>query len=302
MKKSKAIILLLRLPFLSVTLGAVFLGTAFAWWQTTQFNFFYFILVFFGACFLHIACNVANDYYDFKSGNDASNQNALVPFSGGSRMILDGFIKPGEALFISLIFVFAGSIIGLFLNVSREGNVILLIGLAAVFFTYSYNGFPVKLVKIGLGELAIFLAWGPLMVIGAYYVQAASLSSIWPIIISIPSGILTSLVLLINEFADKESDEFNGRKTWVILFGYRKSLFLYLFLSMCCYTIVLFGAFFGNWPILSLLVVLTIPMPIIAFKVGIRNLENWHGFLPAVKTTILMNFVFLVILSISFLV
>ena len=98
MSKTKAIFLLLRLPFLVVSLVAVFLVTAFAWWNTNRFNLGFFLLALFGACFLHLACNVANDYFDYKSGNDASNRNALVPFSGGSRMILDGLVKPGEAL------------------------------------------------------------------------------------------------------------------------------------------------------------------------------------------------------------
>lgn len=302
MKKSKAILLLLRLPFLTVTAGAVFLGTAFAWWKTDRFDLLLFILTFFGACFLHISCNVANDYFDFKSGNDASNKNALVPFSGGSRMVLDGFVKPGEALVVSLVFAGLGSAIGLYLNAVSSGNVVLIIGIAALFFVFSYNGFPARLVNIGLGEIGIFLAWGPLMVLGAYYVQAGSISSLWPLVVAFPSGILTTLVLLINEFADKEADFSTGRKTWVILFGFRKSLLIYLFLAISCYVAVLAGVIFGSWPLWSLLVLLTLPLPFLVYRIGRANLENWPGFFPAVKNTILMNFVFLIILSISFVI
>jgi 1,4-dihydroxy-2-naphthoate octaprenyltransferase len=302
MKKSKAILLLLRLPFLVVTAGAVFVGTAFAWWQTGHFSLAIFLLTFFGACFLHISCNVANDYFDFKSGNDAFNKNALVPFSGGSRMVLDGFVKPKEALAVSLVFAVLASAIGLYLNYVSNGNIILFIGLAALFFIFSYNGYPVRLVNKGLGEIAIFLAWGPLMVLGAYYVQAGSFSSLWILIAALPSGILTTLVLLINEFADKEADFSTGRKTWVILFGFKKSLLIYLLLALSCYIFVLSGVLWGGWPIWSLLAVITLPLPLAAYKVGLRNLDNWSSFLPAVKNTILMNFIFLVILSISFVV
>jgi 1,4-dihydroxy-2-naphthoate octaprenyltransferase len=302
MKKSKAILLLLRLPFLVVTAGAVFVGAAFAWWQTGQFSLALFLLTFFGACFLHISCNVANDYFDFKSGNDAFNKNALVPFSGGSRMVLDGFVKPKEALAVSFVFAVIASAIGLYLNYVSNGNIILFIGLAALFFIFSYNGYPVRLVNKGLGEIAIFLAWGPLMVLGAYYVQAGSFSSLWILIAALPSGILTTLVLLINEFADKEADFSTGRKTWVILFGFKKSLLIYLLLALSCYIFVLSGVVWGGWPIWSLLAVITLPLPLAAYKVGLRNLDNWSSFLPAVKNTILMNFIFLVILSISFVV
>jgi len=55
MNKAKAIFLLVRLPFLTVTLGAVFLGTALAWWKTYHFNLGLFLLALGGACFLHLA-------------------------------------------------------------------------------------------------------------------------------------------------------------------------------------------------------------------------------------------------------
>jgi 1,4-dihydroxy-2-naphthoate octaprenyltransferase len=302
MKKSKAILFLLRLPFLTVTIGGVILGTSFAWWKNSAFDLGRFLLVFVGACFFHIACNVANDYFDFLSGGDALNINALVPFSGGSRMILDGNVKPQEALTVSIIFAFLGSAIGLYLNFVSEGNIILFIGIAALFLIYGYNGFPLRLVNKGLGEIAIFFAWGPLIVVGSYYVQTQRFSSVWPLVVSVPSGILTTLVLLINEFADREADAATGRKTWVILFGYRASLSIFLILALFCFVTVLIGIIFGGWPLWTLSVFVTLPLPFLAFQVGSKNLEKWKQFFPAVKTTILMNFIFLVILSVSFLV
>jgi 1,4-dihydroxy-2-naphthoate octaprenyltransferase len=302
MKKSKAILLLLRLPFLTVTIGAVFVGTAFARWHQGEFDFVRFLLVLFGSCFFHIACNVANDYFDFKSGNDALNKNAITPFSGGSRMILDGFVKPKEAVIVSIVFAVLGSAIGLYLNAISSGNLVLYIGIAALFLVYGYNGFPLRLVNKGLGEIAIFLAWGPFIVLGSYYVQAQNISSFWPWVVAIPSGLLTTLVLLINEFADKEADEATGRKTWVILFGFKPSLLIYIILALSCYAVVLVGVFIGDWPQLSLLVFITLPIPLLSFRIGWKNIGKWAEFFPAIKNTILMNFLFLVILSVSYVV
>lgn len=302
MKKSKAILLLLRLPFMTVTLGGVFLGTAFAWWEARQFHLGLFLLTLIGACFFHIACNVANDYFDFRSGNDASNRSGMSPFSGGSRMVLEGFVKPGETLAVSLIFAALGSAIGLYINFSLPGNTILFFGIVGLFLIYGYNGFPLKLVNKGLGEVAIFLGWGPLVVLGAYYVQAQSFGSLWPLAAAYPSGILTLLVLLINEFADRDADSAVGRKTWVILFGYQKSMLIYLILALSCYMLILSGILFGGWPLWTLLPFVTLPFLFMAYKTGKQNLENWGAFLPAVKATILMNFVFLVMLSVSFLI
>jgi 1,4-dihydroxy-2-naphthoate octaprenyltransferase len=215
-------------------------------------------------------------------------------------MIVEGLVPPNQALLVSIIFAFLGSAIGLYLNFSTEGHVVLIIGMLAVIFVYGYNGIPLKLVNKGLGEIAIFIAWGPLIVLGSYYVQAESLSSIWPFIVSIPSGLMTTLVLLINEFADRDADASVGRRTWVILLGFKKGLRLYLFLTFLCYAVVVIGNLLGNWPLWSLLVFVTIPLPFLAFKTGSQSLGRWTDFLAAVKATILMNFLFLVILSISF--
>lgn len=302
MSKTKAIVMLLRLPFLTVTLGAVFVGTSFAYHQTGNFHLFHFILALLGACFFHIATNVANDYFDFKSGNDAANMSGTTPFSGGSRIVLEGLVKPATALMVSLVFAALGSTIGLFLNFTLEGNTILFIGIAGLFFVYSYNGFPLRLVNKGLGEVGIFLGWGPLMVLGAYYAQTESLASVWPLIVSIPSGIMTTLVLLINEFADKEADASTGRKTWVILFGNQTSLLIYFILALMCYVVVVVAVVLVVFPIWSLLVFVTLPLAFQAFITAKKTLGNWNAFLAAVKSTILMNFIFLVILSISFLV
>jgi len=302
MRKSKAIILLLRLPFLVVTFGAVFVGTAFAWWSARQFDLGLFLLTLIGASFLHLACNVANDYFDYRSGTDAANVYAVAPFSGGSRMVLDGFVKPGQALAVSFVFAILGSAIGLYLNAVSAGNVILFIGVAALLLVFGYNGPPLKLVNLGIGEIGIFLAWGPLMVLGAYYVQVQSFPSFWPLLAALIPGILTTLVLVINEFADAEADRSAGRKTWVILFGFKKTLYFYLTLLSGCYVVILAGVLFGGWPLWSLFVMVTLPLSLMAFRVAMKNIGNWPAFLPAVKTTILINFVFSVILSISFVI
>lgn len=298
MEKGKAILMLLRLPFLTVTIGAVLLGSFYAYWESGSLNVFHFILALLGAAFMHIATNVANDYFDFKSGNDAVNVSGMAPFSGGSRMVLEGFVSPRSALAVSLLFAVLGAAAGLYLNFVLPGNTILYIGIAGMFFVFAYNGFPLRLVNFGLGEVAIFLAWGPLMVLGAYYVQAGSISSIWPLIVTIPSGLLTTMVLLINEFADRDADASVGRKTWVILLGDRGGLMIYLIMALCCYLVVVFGVVQQKLPIFSLLVFLTIPLPFSAYKTGKKYVSDWKAFMPAVKTTIMLNTLFLTILSI----
>jgi 1,4-dihydroxy-2-naphthoate octaprenyltransferase len=300
MSQGKSIVMLLRLPFLTVTIGGVLLGTAYGYFDKGQFHLMNFVLALLGACFFHIATNVANDYFDFRSGNDAANISGTSPFSGGSRILLDGQVSSRKALAVSLIFAALGSAIGLYLNFTTPGNWVLLFGVAGFILIYSYNGFPLRLVNKGLGEIAIFTAWGPLIVLGAYYVQAQALTSWWPFIVSIPSGILTTLVLLINEFADRDADESTGRKTWVILFGNRAALVIYLLLAYACSGVVLAGVLLDRFPLWSLIVGLTLLMPLQAYRIGSKSLGDWGAFMGAVKSTILLNIVFLVLLSVSF--
>ncbi len=285
---------------MTVTLGGVFLGASYAYFESASFRLWPFVLSVMGACFFHIATNVANDYFDFRSGNDAANKSGTSPFSGGSRMLVEGMVSPRKALAVSLLFAALGSVIGLYLNFTSTGNWILWIGAAGLFLVYSYNGFPLRLVNHRLGEVAIFMAWGPIMVLGAYYVQTQSFTSWWPLIVSVPSGILTTLVLLINEFADQEADASTNRKTWVILFGPHKALTLYILLAYVCYAVVGVGILQNRFPLWSLLVGLTVLMPVQAYRIGKKSLGDWNAFMGAVKSTILLNLLFLVLLSVSF--
>ncbi len=300
MNKAKAIWLLMRAPFLTVTFGGVLLGTGYARWETGAWHPGRALLALLGGCVIHAATNVLNDYNDYRSGTDAANQSGTSPFSGGSGMVLKGFVKPGEALAEALVLIGLGVGIGLYLTLTTGASALPFIGLAGIFLVFSYNGRPLRLVNKGLGELAIFLGWGPVVVSGAYYVQTerfASAGIIGPCFIS---GVMTTLVLLINEFADRDADAASGRKTFVTLYGYKGGLVIYLILALSCYAVVLAGVSAMHWPLASLLVFLTLPLPLQAFRLGRSSFGQWPKFLGAVKSTILMNLLVLCILAASF--
>jgi len=300
MNKAKALFLLTRAPFLTVTLGGVLLGTGYARWETGAWHPGRALLALVGACFIHAATNVLNDWNDYRSGTDAANKSGTSPFSGGSGMVLKGFVKPGEALAEALVLIGLGAGIGLYLTFATGATALPAIGLAGLFLVFSYNGRPLRLVDKGLGEFAIFLGWGPVVVCGSSYVQAhrfASAGILGPCLIS---GIMTTLVLLINEFADRDADAAAGRKTFVILYGYEGGLVIYLVLGLSCYAVVLAGVAAMHWPRATLLAFLSLPLLFRAYRVGRASLDRWPRFLGAVKATILMNLLVLCILALSF--
>ena len=71
MKNFKFLLDSMRLPFLILTPACVVLGLAVSIWISGSVNWFHFVLVLIGALSAHISVNVFNEYFDFKSGNDA---------------------------------------------------------------------------------------------------------------------------------------------------------------------------------------------------------------------------------------
>ena len=116
--------------------------------------------------------------------------------------------------------------------------------LAGLFLGYFYTAPPLRLVaKRGLGELSIFLAFGPLLTIGtglaifagnfADFVENEHLFNC--LLLGIPMGLLTTNILLINEFPDMKSDKTTGKNHLVVTFGKKNSRWLYLiFLLLAC--------------------------------------------------------------------
>ncbi len=288
---------LARLPFLSVTVGAILSGSLYALWHHGIFSLWKFLAVLLAGSFLHIAENIANDYFDWRAGTDQANTKAIPPFSGGSRVLLEGKISPSSALTASVLLVIIGTAIGLYLNYILPGNTLLYMGIIGVGLIFSYNA-GIKLVNFYLGELAVILAWG-LMTAGAYFVQTGSLSlDILPLALFV--GILTTLILFINEFADEEADRKAGRRMWIHLFGRGSSPFVYLSLVILAYGILIYGVVSGKLPWHSLFTLVgAVPLISASFHAKAHLNESQEKFLPAVLKTINGYNLNLVILSLA---
>lgn len=276
---------LVRAPFVSVTVGGITIGSLYPLWKDGIFHWGRFLLALVAGVLLHFATNVANDYFDYLSGTDRENRVAIPPFSGGSRVLLEGKISPGAALAAAILMTLVAAAIGLYLNYILPGNTLLYIGLIGVFLIYSYNGL-LKLVRFYLGEIAIFLAWGPLMVEGSYFIQTGKLSKeLLPI--SFMLGILTLLILFINEFADEEADRKTGRRMWIHLFGRKNSTYVHLILNIIAFGCLAYSILSGTAPVISALAFLALPLAYSAFLHAKRNVNEPHPkFLPAVIKTI----------------
>ena len=108
---------------------------------------------------------------------------------------------------------------------------------------YFYTARPLRLVaRRGLGEIAIFLAFGPLLTLGTGFaifngdfVNSDHFFNC--ILMGIPMGLLTTNILLINEFPDMKSDAKTGKNHLVVTFGKKFSRWIYLvFLILAVYS------------------------------------------------------------------
>ena len=198
-----------RLPFLTATFVPILLGIAVAGAQG-EFNWWLALLTVLGGAFIHLGINVSNDVFDTRSGADEANVNP-TQFSGGSRVILYGLVSQRQMELLAAAFFAAGIGIGVFLA-SQAGWGLLWIGVAGALIGLFYTAPPLKLVHRGLGELCVFLGFGPIMALGAYFVQTGAYD-LEPLLASIPVGILIALVLYVNEVPDRPADAAAGKGT-----------------------------------------------------------------------------------------
>ncbi len=267
----------------------VILGSVFAWYHTDSFIWVKFSLTMVAALLIHIGTNLANDYFDHLSGCDEQNSTP-TPFSGGSRVIQEGLILPKRVLYAAILSFCLGGGIGLYLNYLSQGNVVLILGLIGVFLGFFYTAKPLQIGYGSLGELAVGIGFGPLLVLGAYYVQAQNLP-LGVFLISIPIGILITLVLLINEFPDYNSDKAVAKKTVVVILGKKKAIVLYSILLASIYLCLTYLTVAKVLPKACLITFLSLPLALKALKIAWKNFDKIEELLPANILTIKLHLI-----------
>lgn len=279
-----------RAPFLTATIAPILLGSAIAYKQFGSFDWGIFWLVMFGGIFAQIGTNNINDYFDHRSRNDEMNKLAS-PFNGGSRSIQSGLITPTNMLLLSIGFFSATFFIGLEMNnqfFNGDWNSPLMyLGYLGLFLGIMYTGF-LKLAYNGLGDLAVFIGFGPLMVYGAAFMQnqaVAPTQTIDPVatlLYSVPVGIFIALVLFINCFQDYNADKAANKNSWVVKLAgpsdkanYRKPFAVWRNLMIISFLLICAASFYaGNY--FTLIALLPLAIFNFANKKGMSWLTEWE--------------------------
>lgn len=282
-----------RANFLLLAVVLTFIGFALAVKEINSLNgainVFHLLLLLIGNVLAHTSVNLFNEYSDFKTKIDF--HTIRNPFSGGSGMLVSGKTKPETVLKVAIITMLIGLAIGIYFVIIAHWFLIILIAISALTIVL----YTPLLAKILLGEFFAGLTLGSFVVVGTYIGLTANpemnLSQIIPlkvIIVSIPAGILTSLLLFLNEFPDAEADKEGGRYHIVIAVGKKISGYLY------CLGIFLVYATIILIPILNLssyfiyLGLLTLPLALKSCTTAVKYGSEVDKIIPAMGINVLV--------------
>lgn len=183
-----------------------------------------------GALLIQIGTNFANDYYDFVHGADTESR------VGPTRAVAAGLITPaGMRAGTATAFLLAVAV-GVYLT-AVGGWPVVAIGLASIAAGVGYTaGGRRSLGYRGLGDLFVFVFFGPVAVAGTTYVQRLA----WPpeaLLAALPVGLLAVAILVVNNHRDAETDRLSGKQTLAVRFGGRFSRAEYVGLLLAAFAV-----------------------------------------------------------------
>jgi 1,4-dihydroxy-2-naphthoate octaprenyltransferase len=197
-----------------------------------------------GAVLIQIGTNLTNDYYDFQKGADTAER------VGPVRVTQSGLIAPGSVLAAALGCFALALVVGVYL-VTRGGWPLLVIGLASVLAGWAYTGGPYPLGYHGLGDLFVLVFFGLVAVPATLYVQAGHLvPAVWPAAVAV--GALGTMILIVNNLRDADTDARAGKRTLVVRFGraFGRAEYALLLATALAVPVLLVVLGWARWPVL----------------------------------------------------
>lgn len=242
----------MRPKFFPASVLPVLAGSAWGYMVAGQFDLSAFILALLATVCVHAGANVLNDVGDDSGGTDRQNEDRIYPYTGGSRFIQAGIMTSSGMARLGVSLLGVAAIAGLILLLSK-GTMVLWFGIAGVLLAVLYSLGPVRLASIGLGELAVGIAFGVLPVTGAAWLQSGSLG-LDVLLFSIPVSVWVTAILLINEVPDIAADGATGKRTLPVRVGLGGTAIIYLLLNLSGVAALGWLALRGGMPVWTVIV------------------------------------------------
>ena len=237
----------LVMTFISAALAGLFA------WRDGSFNFIPWIALVFGLIMAHASNNIFNDYTDFVRGVDKDNYYRTMY---GAQPIASGLMTKREHLTYFAVTGILALVAGLYLIFinANDPTIWVLLG-AGAFFVLFYT-WPLK--GLGLGEIAVLLVWGPLMIGGGYYVLTQQWS--WNVVMASLPYVLGVTTVIFGKHIDKlDMDKTKGIHTLPVVIGEKASRYAVLTMMVAPYFITVYLIAVKFFTPVMLIVLLALP-------------------------------------------
>ncbi len=207
----KSCILAARPKTLPAAVVPVWAGCVLAWKLSGNFNLLLALCTLGGSIAIQIATNFFNDAIDARKGADTERR------LGPVRVTASGLMDSKTVMRLAMVFLGLAVACGTVLYEAR-GWPIIAIGIPSLFLAYGYTGGPFPLAYRGMGELFVILFFGLVAVTGSVFIQTGT----WPpeaLLLGLQIGLLSAILISINNLRDREEDATTGKRTLAVRFG-----------------------------------------------------------------------------------
>jgi 1,4-dihydroxy-2-naphthoate octaprenyltransferase len=269
----------LRFYFVIPSILPAILGAMIAWAQGYALHPLHFALVIIGVAFNHFGLNLVDDVLDYRHAVDLKKGDEKNFFTGGSGVLPEGLLKDTDMLKAAGLLFTTTAAIGAYLTWAC-GWPVLALGLFGMASSIFYTTPPVRYGYRGFGELGLLVNFGPVIVMGSYYVQAQTFA--WePLVASLVPGLMMWSMILINEIPDYEADTQGGKWNLVARFGRKTGAVLYGAGLTFAYGILILSALTRTLSPFILLGLVSLPFAAKTFFVMRRHLNDPLEMAPA---------------------
>jgi 1,4-dihydroxy-2-naphthoate octaprenyltransferase len=192
-----------------------------------------------------IGVNYANDYSDGTRGTD---DNRVGPL----RLVGSGVAPAASVRAAAFGWLGLGLVAGLVLVLTTQHWWLLAVGVVCVLAAWFYTGGSKPYGYLGFGEVAVFLFFGPVAVLGTTYVQSGT-PNLLAVLGAVGVGLLSCSVLVTNNLRDIDTDVEAGKRTLAVRLGDAGTRTLYAALVTVPFLLSIIGGIIEPWLLLGLL-------------------------------------------------
>jgi 1,4-dihydroxy-2-naphthoate polyprenyltransferase len=193
---------------------------------------------------LQIGVNYANDYSDGRRGTDTDRV-------GPMRLVGSGAAAPRQVLIAAFLAFGVGALAGLGLAALSSWWLVA-VGAVCIVAAWTYTGGPIPYGYRALGEVFVFVFFGPVAVVGTTYVQTLTLPAL-AFAVSVPIGLLIVAILVVNNLRDIDGDAAVGKRTLAVLLGDRGTRLVFVGLFVVAFAVIAAVGITRPWVLLALL-------------------------------------------------